>query len=137
MTAEWTNRRIVITGVGVVSPIGIGNDAFWRSLMAGKTGIGYLRSVPCESLPSKLAAEITDFDPLDYVEQKKFLKVMSRDIQLGVAAASLAVRDAELNQGDIDPDRLGVEFGAGRISTTPAEFAAAVQHCSTNDDVFE
>jgi 3-oxoacyl-[acyl-carrier-protein] synthase II len=127
----------VITGVGVVSPIGIGNDAFWRSLMAGKTGIGYLRSFPCESLPSKLAAEITDFDPLDFVEQKKFLKVMSRDIQLGVAAASLAVRDSALQRGDIDPDRLGVEFGAGRISTTPAEFTEAVQHCSTNDEVFE
>ena len=63
MTAEWTNRRTVITGVGVVSPIGIGNDSFWRSLMAGKTGIGYFRSVPCESLPSKLAAELTATAP--------------------------------------------------------------------------
>lgn len=137
MTAGFTNRRVVITGVGVVSPIGIGNDAFWRSLMAGRTGIDYLRSLPNTSLPSKLAAEITDFDPLDFVVHKKFLKVMTRDVQLGVASATLAMRDAGLKKGDIDPDRLGVEFGAGRMLTTPEELVEAVQHCSASDDEFQ
>ncbi len=58
---------------------------------------------------------------------------MSRDIQLGVAAASLSMSDARLKSGDVDPDRLGVEFGAGRISTTPEELAEAVNLCAAED----
>lgn len=125
--------RVVVTGVGVVSPIGIGKDAFWRNLLAGQSGIDLLRAFPSENLPSKLAAEVSDFDPQTFVAQKKFLKVMARDIQLGVSAASLAMRDADLSRGSVDPDRLGVEFGAGRISTTPEELLEAVRHCSNAD----
>lgn len=122
--------RIVVTGIGVVSPIGIGKDAFWRKLIAGQSGIGFLTSFRCDNLPSKLAAEITDFDPLDYVYQKKFLKVMSRDIQLGVSAASLAMKDCGIKTGDVDPLRMGVEFGAGHISFTPEEMAEAARDFS-------
>ena len=122
--------RVVITGVGVISPIGIGNDRFWGNLIAGRSGIGPLQSIASQSLPCKLAAEILDFDPLQHVYQKKFLKVMSRDIQLGVSAASLAMQDAGLNPGDIDPEKLGVEFGAGHISFTPDELADAAKRLS-------
>src|SRR6218665_871932 len=110
MMAEKSAPRVVITGVGVISPIGIGKDKFWTSLIEGRSGIGTLRSVPSDSLPSKLAAEIHDFNPLDFIYQKKFLKVMSRDVQLGVSAASLAMKDAGLTPGAVDPERLGVEF---------------------------
>ncbi|WP_437200801.1 beta-ketoacyl-[acyl-carrier-protein] synthase family protein [Planctomicrobium sp. SH664] len=127
MMAGTVAPRVVITGVGVISPVGIGNDRFWENLSAGRSGIGPLRSFASESLPCKLAAEIHDFDPLRYVYQKKFLKVMSRDIQLGVSAASLAMKDAGLAAGDVDPDRLGVEFGAGHISFTPDELAEAAR----------
>ena len=131
------SERIVVTGVGVVSPIGIGRDVFWDSLVNARSGIGYLKSIPCEHLPCKLAAEITDFDAGKYVRDRKFLKVMSRDIQLGVSSAALAMRDANLKPGDIDPVRLGVDFGAGRISTTPEELAEAVTRCSSGDDSFQ
>ncbi|MEW4489579.1 beta-ketoacyl-[acyl-carrier-protein] synthase family protein [Thalassoglobus sp. JC818] len=127
MMAGKKTPGVVITGVGVVSPVGIGNERFWSNLVAGRSGIGLLRSVPSESLPCKLAAEIHDFDPLEYVYQKKFLKVMSRDIQLGVSAASLAMKDAGLGNGQMDPERLGVEFGAGHISFTPDELAEAAR----------
>lgn len=130
-------RRVVITGVGVVSPIGIGKSAFWQSLTVGKSGIGRLLSMPCENLPSKLAAEVRDFDPLRYLPEKKYLKVMSRDIQLGVASAALAMTDADLERNDIDPDRLGVVFGAGRMSTTPQELAEAVRVCSEGGEEFQ
>jgi 3-oxoacyl-[acyl-carrier-protein] synthase II len=130
MTAGFHSVRVVVTGVGVVSPVGIGNEAFWNNLVAGKSGIGFLRAFPNHDLPSRLAAEIVDFDPVKFVRDKKFLKVMSRDIQLGVSAAALAVKDAGLNRGDVDPERLGVEFGAGRISSTPEELAEAVTRCS-------
>ncbi len=126
MTAGSSNTpRVVVTGVGVVSPVGTGNDAFWQRLVNGQSGIGFLEAFSNLSLPSKLAAEVRDFDPLKYLRQKKMLKVMSRDIQLGVSAAALAMHDAVLSRGAVDPDRLGVAFGAGRISTTPEELAEA------------
>lgn len=119
--------RMVITGLGVISPIGIGKDRFWQNLLEGRSGIDYLTSLPSGNLPCKLAAEVKDFDPLAYVYEKKHLKVMSRDIQLGVSAASLAVKDAGLQPGDVDPERFGVEFGAGHISFTPEELASAAR----------
>ncbi len=79
------------------------------------------------NLPTHFAAEVSGFDPLIYLPQKKFLKVMSREIQLGVGAASLAMSDAGLKPGDVPPDRLGAVYGAGRISTTPQELADAVK----------
>ena len=117
--------RVVITGVGVVSPIGIGHEAFWSSLSAGRGGIARLSS-PFHGvgLP-RLAGEITGFDPLEFLPSRKLLKVMSRDIQLGVAASRLAIDDASLGRGDLDPDRVGVSFGAGRISSLPDDLAAA------------
>ncbi len=125
MMAGSQNPRVVVTGVGVVSPVGIGKDKFWRNLLEGRSGVDFLKAFPSENLPSRLAAEITDFDPLDYVYQKKFLKVMSRDIQLGVSAASMAMKDAGIKSGDVSPDRMGVEFGTGHISFTPDELAEA------------
>ncbi len=83
--------RTVITGVGVVSPIGIGRDAFWSGLMSGHSGLDFLKSFSSHDLPSCLAAEITDFDPVKYLRDRKFLKVMSRDVQLGVSSANLAI----------------------------------------------
>lgn len=125
--------RVVITGVGVVSPVGIGKDAFWRSLLEGRSGIGFLKAFSNERLPCRLAAEIEDFNPLCFVRRKKLLKVMSRDIQLGVGAASLAMSDARLSQGDFDPDRLGVIYGAGRIPSKPQELAGAAAFCTRGD----
>jgi 3-oxoacyl-[acyl-carrier-protein] synthase II len=119
--------RTVVSGVGVVSPIGIGNPAFWNSLMEGRSGVGIPRAFSSRNLPTHFTAEVLDFDPLVYLPQRKFLKVMSRAIQLGVAAANLAMSDARLRVGDVDPDRLGVVYGAGRISTMPEELADAVR----------
>ncbi|MCA9044523.1 MAG: beta-ketoacyl-[acyl-carrier-protein] synthase family protein [Planctomycetaceae bacterium] len=127
MMAGENAPRVVVTGVGVIAPIGIGKEQFWDNLKAGRSGIGHLESVPAGSLPCKLAAEISDFCPEDHVYQKKFLKVMSRDIQLGVSAASMAMKDAGLAPGDVDPHRLGVEFGAGHISFTPDELVEAAK----------
>src|SRR5687768_1591126 len=128
MFTSAATTRTVVSGVGVVSPIGIGNKAFWRSLMEGRSGVGLLRSVPSQNLPTRHSAEVLDFDPQTYWPQKKSLKVMSRAIQLGVAAGGLAMQDARLEAGDVDPDRLGVVYGAGRLSTTPEELADAVRN---------
>jgi 3-oxoacyl-[acyl-carrier-protein] synthase II len=103
-------------------------------LLNGRSGIDFLRAFPNMDLPTKLAAEVRNFDPLDYIQQKKMLKVMSRDIQLGVSAASLAMSDSKLGLAGIDPDRLGVEFGAGHISITPTELAEAAAACTGNEE---
>ncbi|MBL8851946.1 MAG: beta-ketoacyl-[acyl-carrier-protein] synthase family protein [Planctomycetaceae bacterium] len=131
MTAGSGDTRVVISGVGVISPIGTGTEPFWGNLMAGRSGIGYLKSLSTHNLPCKLAAEITDFDPLEHVYNRKFIKVMSRDIQLGVCAASMAMKDAGLRAGDVDPDRLGVEFGAGHIPFSPEDLSDAASKLSS------
>lgn len=125
--------RVVVTGVGVVSPIGIGNERFWESLVQNRSGIDYLTSIPTDGLPSAFGAEVRDFDPVEFLRDRKFVKVMCRDIQLGVASANLAVKDASIHPGDIDPYRFGVEFGAGRMTFHPSEVAAAVAACSDNE----
>lgn len=128
---ERAGVRVVVTGVGVVSPIGIGNETFWDSLVANRTGINYLTSIPTDGLPSCFGAEIRDFDPVKYLRERKFIKVMTRDIQLGVASANLAVRDSGLKPGDVDPYRLGVEFGAGRMTSHPSELAEIAAACDS------
>lgn len=127
MTSERIPPRVVVTGVGVVSPIGIGRETFWKNLVAGQTGIRPLTAFSAAGLPSRLAAQILDFDPEQHIYHKKFIKVMARDIQLGVAAASMAMKDATLPRGSVDPDRLGVDFGAGHISAEPRELADAAR----------
>jgi 3-oxoacyl-[acyl-carrier-protein] synthase II len=135
MAVQSQFSRVVITGMGVVSPVGIGKETFWRNLLAGRSGIGFLKSFANDHLPCRLAAEIEDFNPLNFLRQRKLLKVMSRDIQLGVSAAALAMTDARLAQGDVDPDRLGVVYGAGRIPFTPQELVEAAAYCA-RDDIF-
>lgn len=125
--AGCDGSRVVVTGVGVVSPIGIGKDDFWASLTNNTSGIGYLESMDAEDLPSPFGAEVRNFNPATYLRDRKFLKVMSRDMQLGVASANLAMQDTNLSVGDIDPYRLGVVYGAGRMTTHPSELAAAVE----------
>ena len=125
--AGCDGSRVVVTGVGVVSPIGIGKDDFWASLTNNTSGIGYLESMEAEDLPSPFGAEVRNFNPGSYLRDRKFLKVMSRDMQLGVASANLAMQDTNLSPGDIAPYRLGVVYGAGRMTTHPSELAAAVE----------
>ena len=121
--------RVVVTGVGVVSPIGIGNENFWDSLVHNRSGIDFLQSLPSGGLPSAFGAEVRDFHPADYLRDKKFVKVMTRAIQLGVASSNLAVKDSGLSTGMVDPDRFGVVFGSGRMTCHPGELAAAVEVC--------
>jgi len=122
-------REVVVTGVGVLSPIGIGNEAFWQSLIEGRSGVRSLGWFAGGELPSPLGAEVPDFDPARYVRPRKALKVMSRDIQLAVAAADLAASDAALVEGAVDPERLGVVFGADMIAADLGELAPAYRAC--------
>jgi 3-oxoacyl-[acyl-carrier-protein] synthase II len=108
-------RDIVITGLGVVSPIGIGTTSFWEALAAGTSGIRPVDLFDASSLKVRFGGQIPAFDPKHYVRPRKSLKVMSREIQLGFAAADLALTDAGIAAGSLDPDRFGVVFGNDMI----------------------
>ena len=107
--------EVVITGLGVVSPIGIGKRRVWESFCAGRSGVRPIRRFDPAGLPVRIAAEVDDFDPEAYVRPRKNLKVMVRDAQFGVAASVLACQDANLANGTVDPERFGVVLGADRI----------------------
>jgi 3-oxoacyl-[acyl-carrier-protein] synthase II len=134
-----SERQVVITGIGIVSPIGIGKDEFWNSLRTGKGGIRATRYL-CDFPPaSRIAAEVQDFNASAFTktrEQKKAIRVMCREIQLGFAAASLALDDAGFKEGEVDPERLGVEFGANLMLSPPEDLCEATYACSEPDQEF-
>src|SRR6478752_2496887 len=112
---NYSPREVVITGVGVVSPIGIGVESFAGSLRARQSGIRPISLFDASGFPVRIGAEVADFDPKAYVRPRKSLKVMSREIQFGFAAADMAMTDAGLQQGQAEPDRFGVVFAAEMI----------------------
>lgn len=122
-------REIVVTGVGVVSPIGIGTEPFWQALGEGRSGVRRLVSLDSGDIPSPLGAEVDHFEPQQFVRPRKALKVMSRDIQLAFAAADLAATQAGLDGSHIDPDRLGIVFGADLIAAELDEMINAYRAC--------
>ncbi len=120
-------RRTVITGAGILSPIGVGTGAFWGSLQAGHSGVKPISGFDASALPVRFAGEIVGFDPKEFVSKKdrRSLKVMARTIQLAVAAAQLALDDGKVDKSRLDPERFGVEFGAGLIATELPELVDA------------
>jgi 3-oxoacyl-[acyl-carrier-protein] synthase II len=111
VTSNGKNRRVVITGIGVVSPIGSGKVAFWDSLSKGKSGISPISSFDTSAFTTKFGGEIKDFDPSAHILPKK-LKRMDRTTQLAVVTSKMAVEDAGLNlQEDGYRERTGVIIG--------------------------
>jgi 3-oxoacyl-[acyl-carrier-protein] synthase II len=125
------SRRVVITGVGPVSPVGIGVAAFRDSLAAGRGGVHAFRTFDASALPVRFGGEIEEFDAREYLDKKDRtqLKLMVRTIQLAVGAARLARDDADLDAAAIDPERLGVMMGTGIIPGEPAALGPAGQAC--------
>jgi 3-oxoacyl-[acyl-carrier-protein] synthase II len=132
------DRRVLITGLAVISPVGIGAEAFRGSLAERRGGIGPIRSFPVAGLPSAAGGEILNFRARDHAAPKhakalqKSLKYMARDIQLAVAGAELAMADAGLIDGGVDPTRIGLDLGAGLIATDLDELAPAMQKAFPN-----
>jgi 3-oxoacyl-[acyl-carrier-protein] synthase II len=114
-------KEVVITGMGVVSPIGIGLGAFARSLREGRSGVQRFTTLDPTNMPVPFGGEVVGFDPKEYVTPRKSLKVMSREIQVGFAAAQMACQHAGIGSGSVDPERMGVIFGADMIYGDLAE----------------
>lgn len=113
-----TRRRVVITGLGMVSPLGLNVADTWKNIVAGKSGVGLITSFDATDYPSKIVAAVKDFDPAPYLDPREARR-NDLFIQFGVAAASQALEDSGLVVSDNNADRIGVLIGSG-IGGLPA-----------------
>lgn len=105
-------NRVVVTGIGVITPIGIGKDVFWEGLKAGRSGVDQITQFDTTDFPTRIAAEVKDFNPEDYLDRKEARR-MARFIQFAVACAGLSLKDSGLDLGKVDLNRVGVSVGSG------------------------
>ncbi len=138
-------RKVVITGMGIVSPIGIGTEAFWKSIEEGRSGIGRLERLPASAAPGNVGAEVKEFTEAEarkkYLKPlRKSVKVMCREIQLGVASAVIALESCEGAFDDLDRKRIGIEFGANQMFSPVVTLTEACRACidpETGDFTYE
>jgi len=120
-------RRVVITGIGTLSACGIGYEPLWKTALAGNSAIRELSDLSSNGSPIRVGGEICEFKSEDFVKSRKSLKVMSRDIQLAVAASTLAVQDAALVLDPADRPRAGVTLGSGLINNELEELGLGIK----------
>lgn len=135
---QQPSREVVITGIGLLSPIGIGVDRFWESLATLRSGVGKCELLPAYASPDCVGGEVKDFTEesakkIYLKDQRKNIKAMCREIQMGVASASLALQHSNLKLDAIDPERLGVEFGANLMLSAPDILAESCFSCCESD----
>lgn len=134
-----TKRRVVITGLGAVTPCGIGVDNFWKAMLEGKSGVSTIERINTEGQAVKIAAEIKDkdFNPEDYIDPKD-AKRMDRFTQFGIVAADEAIADAGLDEAGYDPYRIGVivSSAAGGFHTFEKNHLAMIEKGPTKGSPF-
>lgn len=139
MSDNENRLQTVITGIGILSPIGIGLDEIWDSLLHGKSGIAKVEHLAHIPTPDCVAGEVRGFTVTsarkEYLKaQRKSIKVMCREIQLGVASANLAIANSGLDMDTIDHGRLGVDFGANLMFSPPEVLRDASWECVNEGD---
>ena len=105
-------RRVVVTGLGTLSPVGNTADEFWTSLVQGRSGVGMITRFDTTGYPTRIAGEVRNFDPLNFVDKKEARR-LDPYLQFAIASAVLAVQDAALDTGKVDGNRFGVLIGSG------------------------
>jgi 3-oxoacyl-[acyl-carrier-protein] synthase II len=113
MVGNWTERRVVVTGVGVVSALGNNPRIFWENILAGKCGIGPITSFDVSAFTTRIAAEVTDFDPVPAFPSAKDARRADRFAQFAVFAAEEALRDSGLDLNAVDREQVGSFIGSG------------------------
>jgi 3-oxoacyl-[acyl-carrier-protein] synthase II len=107
-----TKRRVVVTGLGLITPVGIGVAESWANIINGQSGIGKITKFDCSAFPSQVAGEVKNFDPLAYIPPKDARR-MDTFIQFGIAAGIEAFKDSGIEVNDINSERIGVSVGSG------------------------
>ena len=118
-------KRVVITGIGVISPVGTGLEAFWSSLVGGVSGIKRVERFDPANFTTRIAGEVVDFEPAQYIDKKEARR-MDRFTQFAVAASGMAIADAALDLEGENRDRIGVILGSGIGGITTMEEQARV-----------
>ena len=107
-----SKRRVVVTGLGLITPVGIGVSESWANIISGQSGIGKITKFDCSSYPSQVAGEVKNFDPLLYIPPKDARR-MDTFIQFGIAAGVEAFKDSGIEVTDTNSERIGVSVGSG------------------------
>ncbi|MCE9565620.1 MAG: beta-ketoacyl-[acyl-carrier-protein] synthase family protein [Planctomycetes bacterium] len=138
MTETTTHsRRTVLTGFGVINPIGSGPDAFWQALLAGTPGVHTITHFNPEHLPSRMAGEVKGFSAKALIEKsyRRTLNAMARTVEFGVIGCQLAMQDAGLAKGTVPSHRIGVEFASVMGATELDDLGPASKHSIGADTV--
>ena len=131
-------RRVVVTGIGVISPNGIGRDAFSEAIVEGRSGVGFIESFDTSGQEIKIAGEVKNFDVMPFLgAHRKNLKVMSRAVQFAVGAGGLAMVDSGLDTAKLDPSRFGICMGTGITPMDVSELVGPISKGIGHDGAFE
>ncbi len=135
-----SNRQVVVTGIGIVSPLGTGIEKFWENLSAGRSGVSTINLLKDSALPNNIGGEVKNFSAKELMKtkQRKSIKAMCRETQMGVCSATVALDDAGLGEGQtaVAPERLGIDFGANLMLSPPEILGRGAVSCC-DEGVFE
>lgn len=126
-------KRVVITGMGIITPVGTGVEKNWQALIDGKSGISSITSFDASAFPTQIAAQIKDFKPEEYIKDRKILRMLYRGDDYGLVAAKMAIDNANFEHKGIDMTKGGIYIGSGKEIGSPERMFEAV-HASTNKD---
>jgi 3-oxoacyl-[acyl-carrier-protein] synthase II len=133
-TDRASPRRVVITGIGIISPVGNDVETYWENLLEGRSGIGRVTKFDVSPYPTKVAAEVNGFEPLDYLERREIRRLDSHQ-QYVLAATEQAIRDSRMEVSKLDPWRAGVIVGTGIGGSTSFEEVVIVNFTQGPDKV--
>src|SRR5437879_13905213 len=121
------DRRVVITGLGVVTPIGNDLEAFWKNLVEGKSGISRIQTFDTANYDCKIGGEVRDFDPKNFFKNAKDVRRTDRFVQLAMAAPKMSIQDSGIEQEKVNHHRFGVivSSGTGGLNTLEEQCSAS------------
>ena len=141
------NRRVVITGIGLISPLGNSPESLWERISRRESGVGQIKALPEANLPTRIGGEATEFtgsienfgelDKMLKRSLKKGLRLMCREIEMGVAASQLALQAAGITAESYPPEKIGTLFGSDYILTLPQEFNGGIHKCVNDEGEFD
>jgi 3-oxoacyl-[acyl-carrier-protein] synthase II len=112
-------RRVVITGIGLLTALGVGTESTWQGLIEGRSAVGPIRAFDASTLRTQLGAEMIDFDPQAFIPNRRTLRMMSRNDRLAMSGTVLAVQDSGLDMAQFDGPRIGVFTGCNKEVADP------------------
>lgn len=130
-------RKVAITGIGMVTPLGNDTESTWSNLIAGESGMGQTTSFDCTGFSTTISAEVKNFDARDYVKSNRVLKFCPRGVRFALGAAAQALEDAGIRPEANTAERWGLSVGAGMQAVNYADLSQVHEHCCDEDGNFQ